>query len=119
MINGVVGVVVWTDDLERMLGFYRDTLGLEPHSVRPNFVSFSWGDVKLGIGTHDKVSGVANDPFRVMVNLGVDDIEYEYQRLRRSGVVFMRPPEQEHWGGWVATFSDPDGNGLQLLQLAT
>ncbi len=26
-------------------------------------------------------------------------------------------PEQESWGGWVATFKDPDGNVLQLLQL--
>jgi len=27
------------------------------------------------------------------------------------------PPEREHWGGWIATLQDPDGNILQLLQL--
>ncbi len=118
MITGVVGVIIWTEDLEQMLAFYRDILGLEPHSVRPNFVSFKWGDVRLGIGTHDHVSGDAIDPYRVMVNLGVDDIDKEYERLGGNGVAFMRPPEQEHWGGWVATFSDPDGNVLQLLQVA-
>ena len=51
-----------------------------------------------------------------MVNLGVDDIHQEYEALRARGVEFMRPPELEHWGGWVCTFSDPDGNTIQLLQ---
>ncbi len=116
MIEGVVGVVIWTEDLEGMLGFYRDTLGLTPHSVRPRFVSFKWGGVRLGIGAHDRVSGKAKDPFRVMVNLGVADIHRECKRLSAIGVEFMRRPEREHWGGWVATFSDPDGNTIQLMQ---
>ena len=60
---------------------------------------------------------MSRDPFRVMANFGVDDINQECRRLRDEGVEFIRPPEQEHWGGWVATFKDPDGNILQLLQL--
>ena len=54
-----------------------------------------------------------------MVNLGVDDIHAEHERLVSQGVEFTRPPEREHWGGWVATFTDPDGNTIQLLQLVT
>ena len=53
-----------------------------------------------------------------MVNLGVDDIHREYNALREKGVQFIRPPEREHWGGWVSTFSDPDGNTVQLMQLS-
>ena len=30
--------------------------------------------------------------------------------LRRAGVAFSREPAREDWGGWVATFADPDGN---------
>ena len=117
MIDGLAGVIIWTDDLETMLGFYRDTLGLTPNSVRPHFVSFKWGRVRLGLGTHANVSGVTKEPFRIMVNLGVDDIHAEHERLVSNGVAFTRPPEREHWGGWVATFTDPDGNTIQLLQL--
>ena len=40
MIDGVVGVIIWTDNLERLVGFYRDTLGLTPHSVQEGFVAF-------------------------------------------------------------------------------
>ena len=116
MIEGVAGVVIWTDSLDRLVAFYRDTLGLAPHSARPGFVAFKWGDVRLSLGTHSDVRGPTKDPFRIMVNLGVEDIHAAYQTLSARGVHFLRPPEKEHWGGWVASFSDPDGNVLQLLQ---
>ena len=116
MIKGVVGVIIWTGGLDTLLPFYRDTLGLKPHSVRPDFVSFKWGGIRLAIGRHSEVSGKTREPYRVMVNLGVDDIQKEYKTLRTKGVKFTRPPELEHWGGWVCTFTDPDGNTIQLLQ---
>ena len=116
MIEGVAGVIIWTEEFDPQVAFYRDTLGLEPHSVRPDFVSFKWGDVRLGIGKHSEVRGKTEEPYRIMVNLGVDNIHQVYGTLRARGVKFLRPPEQEHWGGWVGTFSDPDGNILQLLQ---
>ena len=34
------------------------------------------------------------------------------RQLVRAGVEFRRPPEQEPWGGWIATFFDPDGNTI-------
>ena len=116
MIEGVVGVIIWTDNLDRLVSFYQDTLGLKPHSVRPDFVAFKWGDMRLSIGKHSEVTGRSREPSRIMVNLGVDDIHKAYQSLSAKGVQFTRPPEKEQWGGWVSTFSDPDGNVLQLLQ---
>ena len=116
MIEGIVGVIIWTDNLERLVTFYRDTLGLTPHSVRPHFVAFRWGEMRLSLGKHAKVSGPSKDPYRIMINLGVENIHQAYELLAGRGVRFLRPPEQEHWGGWVATFLDPDGNILQLLQ---
>ena len=116
MIRGLSGVIIWTDDLDSMVEFYLDTLGLTPHSVRPAFVSFKWGDVRLGIGTHAQVAGRSSDRYRVMVNLDVDDIHAEHERLAGAGVEFIRAPERERWGGWVCTFTDPDGNVLQLLE---
>jgi Glyoxalase/Bleomycin resistance protein/Dioxygenase superfamily len=52
-----------------------------------------------------------------MLNLEVTDIAAVHARLASSGVAFLRPPELEPWGGWVATFVDPDGNTLQLFEL--
>lgn len=116
MIEEVVGVIIWTDRLEVMTEFYRDTLGFPVHSVRPYFVAFQLGAMRFSIGTHEHVSGKSTEPERVMINLGTKDIQGLYADLKAKGVEFVRPPEQEHWGGWVATLHDPDGNTLQLLQ---
>lgn len=124
-IAGLAGVLVWTtrDRFPAMRRFYVETLGLIPRSDRATFVSFAWGaeaglDVRLSIAVHAGVEGTARDPLRMMLNLGVADIHAVAERLRAQGVAFTRPPEQEPWGGWVATFADPDGNTLQLLQTA-
>ena len=74
-------------------------------------------DGAINIGLHDRVSGASKDPYRFMPHLGVADIHEVAARLSEAGVEFIRQPEQESWGGWVATFRDPDGNTLQLLQL--
>ena len=117
MITGVVGVTFWTDDLEMMFLFYNDVLQLPLHSRHPDFIAFELGEVRFNIGLHDRVAGQSEDPYRFMPHLGVDDIHAVAARLIEAGVEFIRNPEQESWGGWVATFRDPDGNTLQLLQL--
>ena len=120
MITGVIGLTFWTDDLEKMFHFYNDTMRLPLHARHDDFIAFEFGEFRefrFNLGLHGEVQGMSRDPYRVMANFGVDDIDQEYQRLLKEGVEFIRPPEQEHWGGWVANLKDPDGNILQLLQL--
>ena len=116
-IEGVAGVIIWTARFPEMLAFYRDVLGLTPRGEKPAFVNFEWGRFRLSVAAHDEVSGPARDPLRIMVHFAVADIHAAHRRLTERGVAFSRPPERERWGGWVATFADPDGNTLQLLQL--
>ena len=120
-ITGLAGVLVWTelDRFGAMARFYRDTLGLTPRSSKGDFINFDWAGVRLSVGVHDRVHGPSRDPLRVMIHLTVDDIRAVHARLARAGVLFTREPEREDWGGWVATFADPDGNTLQLMQLPT
>ncbi len=118
-ITGLAGVIIWTepDRLAGMLAFYRDVLGLPIRSEKPTFANFEWGGVRFSVAAHDEVTGATRDPLRVMVHFTVGDIHATFSLLRDRGVAFSRQPEQERWGGWVATFADPDGNTLQLLQL--
>jgi predicted enzyme related to lactoylglutathione lyase len=118
-IDGLAGVLIWTEAhrFPAMARFYRDTLGLAARTAKGNFVNFDWTGVRLSVGVHERVHGESRDPLRIMINLAVTDIQVVHERLVRAGVVFPRAPEQEDWGGWVATFADPDGNILQLLQL--
>jgi len=117
MLTGVIGVTFWTDNLKRLFDFYNDVLQLPLHSRHEDFIAFELGEIRFNIGRHSEVSGESKDPFRFMPHLGVVDIHSEAKRLADSGVEFIRQPEQESWGGWVATFKDPDGNVIQLMQL--
>ena len=119
-IQGFAGLLIWTEATRfaAMARFYRDQLGLTPRTSKPDFINFDWGGVRLSVGVHDRVQGASGDPLRIMVNLAVEDIYQAHARLAGAGVVFTRPPEAEEWGGRVATFLDPDGNLLQLLELS-
>ena len=117
-ITGIAGVIVWTQ-AERhstMAAFYRDVIGLTPRSDRDGFINFEFGNLRLTIARHTGITGPTKDPLRVMINFDVADIQSVFQRLVVAGVEFARPPEQEPWGGWIATFADPDGNTVQLMQ---
>ena len=116
IIKGLAGLIIWTDNLDVLSNFYRDVLQLVPHSVKPDFISFKWGDTRLNIGTHSDIKGTSKDQLRIMVNLRVKDVRAAYNNLQERGIDFIRLPEQEKWGGWICTFSDPDGNIIQLVQ---
>lgn len=119
-ITGVAGVIIWTEPARHgaMAEFYRDVLGMTPRSDREGFVNFEWGEMRLTVARHSEVHGTSRDPLRTMVNFAVDDIQPVYERLAAAGVEFSRPPEREPWGGWIATFNDPDGNTIQLIQVS-
>jgi predicted enzyme related to lactoylglutathione lyase len=117
MIKGVNSVVIWTEDVKKLAPFYRDTLGLKATEMGDEGALFELGGrQQLGLGLHSEVKGRSKEPDRVMINLDVDDIRAEYERLRAKGVQFVREPSPETDGTIIATLQDPDGNTLQLFQ---
>jgi len=118
MINGFGGATVWSEDLNNLLPFYRDTLGLKATIESPAFVVF--GDTNaptLALGTHSEVKGKNSDPARHMVGLVTDDVQAEYQRLKAAGVEFIEEPTN-YDQITIATCKDPEGNYIQLFQFA-
>jgi uncharacterized glyoxalase superfamily protein PhnB len=100
-----------------MRAFYAGTLGMRSRSERLGFVNFELGGARLTVAVHREVSGAARDPLRIMVNLAVDGLDEMHRRLVGKAVPCLRPPERESWGGRVATYTDPDGNVVQLFEL--
>lgn len=124
-IEGFAGVILWTsaERFEAMRRFYVEQVGLEPQPTnRAGHVAFSWGTpprhVRLIVGVHEHVSGANPDPERIMVNLLASDVPALAGEMRARGVTFLEGPSRQSWGGWIATFRDPDGNTVQLLQPA-
>ncbi|MEX0786334.1 MAG: VOC family protein [Dehalococcoidia bacterium] len=118
MIGKLRIATIWSSDLNNLLPFYRDTLGLKVGIEGDGFIAF--GDVStpsLALGTHSDVKGANGDPARHMVGLDTDDIDADYERLKGAGVEFVEEPNTTPDRSLrIATFKDPEGNLVQLLQ---
>src|SRR3989304_7256252 len=98
MIKGVHSVILWTEDLPRLKGFYQDVVGLKLQMESEGFVVFEGAPAQLLLGTHSEGHGPSKDPHRVMVDLIVDDCQAEYEGRRARGVEFIRSPAKEDDG---------------------
>jgi predicted enzyme related to lactoylglutathione lyase len=116
MIQGLRGATIWSEDLAKLLPFYRDLLGLSVAIQIPGFVVLGErGAPSLALGTHSEVRGRNLDPARHMVGLGSDDVDADWTRLAAAGVEFVESPT-DYGQLRIATLKDPEGNLIQLLQ---
>ena len=116
MIKGLRISSIWSEDLNNLLPFYRDTLGLKVGMDAPGFVIL--GDPNapaLALGTHSEIHGSAKEPARHIVGFETDDIQADCARLKAAGVQFVEEPNKQG-DLWIATFRDPEGNYVQFLQ---
>ena len=118
MITGLGGASIWSSDLNNLLPFYRDVLGLKVVIESERFVLLGQPNVpSLGLGSHSEIRGKATDPYRHMVGLTTDDMQADAARLKAAGVEFVEEPNQQD-GLMLATIKDPEGNLIQLFQFA-
>jgi catechol 2,3-dioxygenase-like lactoylglutathione lyase family enzyme len=116
MIKGLAGATIWSEDLNKLLPFYRDVLGLAVGVQTPGFVVLAPpGEPALALGTHSEVRGRNTDAARHMVGLRTDDVRADWKRLKGAGVEFIEDPT-DYGNVRIATLKDPDGNLVQLLQ---
>ena len=106
-------VGVATQDLERAVRFYGETLGLERNPrAHPNWPEFETGNVTIALTTPEG-TGVPFTPSTSAIALRVADVGEARARLEEAGVEFHG---QTYDSGvcHMAFFSDPDGNALVL-----
>ena len=102
---------------EVLIAFYKDVVGLELHPEMGE-QAFKLGPTgTLGIDGHSDVTAGAKEPARLLIDLFVDDVKAERERMEGLGATFIRKEGIEMWGGITSTFLDPDGNYGQLMQL--
>jgi predicted enzyme related to lactoylglutathione lyase len=118
MIKQFAGASIWSEDLNNLLPFYRDLLGLKVAQESPGFVLLGEdqpGALSLGLGTHSEVHGRNNDPARHMLGFESDDLAADFKRLKEAGVEFIEDPT-DYGGMMMATLKDPEGNLVQIWQ---
>jgi predicted enzyme related to lactoylglutathione lyase len=112
---------VFVRDIVEARDFYSDRLGLriETADVEHGFCMFDTGATKLiveAIGGEDDEEGRELVGRFTGLSFPVEDMQAKYRQLSALGVEFSGAPEEQRWGGWLATFKDPAGNSLQLVQ---
>ncbi len=104
-----------SEEPDRLIGFYRDVVGLPQHDgMGPG--AFKAGAATLFVDGHSDTKGGAKEPHRVLINFKVNAVAAEQKRLEAAGAKFIRKEGKQEWGGVISTFTDPDGNYLQILE---
>lgn len=122
MITTLGGVSIWSSDLNNLLPFYRDIVGLPVQIDGADGFALLGepGQPALGLGTHSDVRGPSTDPYRIMVGFTTTDIQADFARMKAAGAEFIEEPNLQPGGGlWLATFKDPEGNIGQLFQFVS
>jgi predicted enzyme related to lactoylglutathione lyase len=111
---------IFVRDITEAMAFYSQRLGLKIKTAdeERGFCMFDTGEVKLIVeaGAPDDAEGDELVGRFTGLSFPVVDIRAKHLQLSAAGVEFTGVPEQQYWGGWLATFKDPAGNGLQLFQ---
>jgi len=143
MINGVHHISLSTTDLDRLLGFYRDLLGLSARHVsqleegnkpfetivgmtgaQGRAASLRAGNVQIEFFHY---TNPVPKPVEVLpacdggirhICFDVTDIWSEYERLRAAGIEFVSEPQFLERAKATSVYArDPDGNIVEFQEL--
>lgn len=143
MIRGVHHISLSTTNLDKLVHFYRDLLGMKLDRISPLAPGFAAFETVVGIrnvsgsvaqfnlGNMNMEVFCYTDPTprpgerRPACDAGirhiafdVKDIVVEYERLRAAGVDFISPPQYIEPGKCTSCYCyDPDGNIVELQEL--
>lgn len=117
MIRTVGAIVLFVEDLEKCLTFYRDTLGLKvvfsddvSHDIKFGEQDFLLLQRSAAIDMLGEAAVGQWSGSRVMLCTEVEDVDASYAALKAKGVAFINPPKDQAWGRRTAHFADPEGN---------
>jgi predicted enzyme related to lactoylglutathione lyase len=107
--EGVKTVLHPVSDLEAAKPVYAALLGMAPTTDSPYYVGFAAAGQQIGL-----VPG--SDMSSPVAYWHVADIEAKLAEVTAAGAAVKEAPHDVGGGRLVATFTDPDGNVLGLIQ---
>ena len=119
------GTLIIVNDLDKCTAFYRDVFKLPYVGSDPGVSTFKLQDHHLILlspagaaeimGVEPGAVNIEGNP-RVIVSLGVENVDATYETLKAAGVTFLHPPTDKPWGIRLAIFTDPEGNIWDINQ---
>lgn len=108
-------IMIYVDDMDRAVEFYREEIGLPLERVEPGRSQFRTGGAELVLRQRVPSDGRDSQGGRVHLAFRVQDVPARYRELFAEGVRFVSAPALD---GSVrnATLLDPEGNVIDLIE---
>ena len=110
--EGIKTVLHPVSDLAAAKAVYAALLGVPPQVDEPYYVGFEAAGQHIGLVPGGGQQGMTSP----VAYWHVPDIEAKLAEVTAAGAAVKEPPRDVGGGRLVATFTDPDGNVLGLLQ---
>jgi predicted enzyme related to lactoylglutathione lyase len=110
--QGIKTVLHPVSDLEKAKPVYAALLGIQPQADAPYYVGFEIEGQQIGLVPNGGPQGMTSP----VAYWHVPDIEAKLAEVTAAGATVKESPRDVGGGRLVATFTDPDGNVLGLMQ---
>jgi predicted enzyme related to lactoylglutathione lyase len=110
--EGIKTVLHPVSDLGRAKAVYAALLGVAPMADSEYYVGFEAEGQQIGLVPGGAAQGMTSP----VAYWHVADIEAKLAEVTAAGATVREPPRNVGGGRLVATFTDPDGNVLGLVQ---
>ena len=110
--QGIKTVLHPVSDLAAAKAVFTALLGIEPQHDAPYYVGYDVAGQHIGLVTGGREQGMTSP----VAYWHVPDIEAKLAEVSAAGATVKEPPRDVGGGRLVATFTDPDGNVLGVLQ---
>ena len=110
--QGIKTVLHPVSDLEAAKAVYAALLGVPPQTDGPYYVGYEAEGQHIGLVPGGGPQGMTSP----VAYWHVPDIEAKLAEVTAAGGTVKDAPRDVGWARLVATFTDPDGNVLGLLQ---
>jgi lactoylglutathione lyase len=119
-------VTILTDDVPRLVAFYRDVLGFAVENPMDDYTEFVSEGVRFAVCNRTELVNATHHPrfsepvhgqaFELAFPLPTqDDVDRAYAEITANGATPIQPPATMPWGQRTAFFADPDGNIHELF----
>ncbi|HEX6930884.1 MAG TPA: VOC family protein [Streptosporangiaceae bacterium] len=110
--QGIKTVLHPVSDLEKAKPVYAALLGVQPQNDSSYYVGFEAAGQHIGLVPGGGQQGMTSP----VAYWHVDDIEVKLAEVTAAGAAVKEQPHDVGGGRLVASFTDPDGNVLGLIQ---
>jgi lactoylglutathione lyase len=119
-------ITILTNDVPKMVAFYRDVLGFQPKDDLGDYVEFKNDNIRFAICAYSEMYKITQHVTYTQPRSGQalelallldtpQEVDRAYAEIVARGATPVTPPANMPWGHRAAFFADPDGNIHELF----